>query len=121
MKQMFLSVVLLASLDKGQLSVEHPQVAFKAPAVFGKPTTPTPPGIYIISKAYSTYMKSNVLVFRKQDNTVWAIHPNLKSRTRQLESKAATDNYLSGGCIGVEQSVFDKLWKISNPMVLQVY
>ena len=121
MKQMFLSVVLLASLDKATLFVEHPQVAFKAPAVFGKPATPTPEGVYLLTRGYSKQLGMKLLIFRREDGMVWAIHPNLKSRTKQIKSETSTDNYLSAGCIGVEDEVFDKLWGIKQQMVLQVY
>lgn len=121
MKQMFLSVVLLASLDKATLFVEHPQVAFNAPAVLGKSTTPTPTGVYLLKKAYSQKLDMPILIFREDDGGVYAIHPNLKTRTAQIKSAPITDNYLSGGCIGVEASVFDKLWAIKQPVVLQVY
>ena len=118
---MFLSVVLLASLDQATLTVEHPQVAFKAPAVFGKPSTPTPPGIYLLTRGYSKQLDMKLLIFRREDNSVWAIHPNLKSRTHQIKSETSTDNYLSGGCIGLDDATFDKLWAVKQPMVLQVY
>jgi hypothetical protein len=121
MKQMFLSVVLLASLDKGTLFVEHPQVSIKAPAVFGKPATPTPEGVYLLTRGYAKQLDMKVLIFRRDGNDVWAIHPNLPSRTKQIRSPTSADNYLSGGCIGVEPEIFDKLWAIKQAMVLQVY
>lgn len=121
MHQMFLSVVLLASLDKGEVFVEHPQVALKAPAIFGKPATPTPPGIYPVTRGYSKQLDMKLLIFRREDGMVWAIHPNLPSRAKQIKSSTPADNYLSGGCIGVEQKVFDTLWGIKQQMVLQVY
>lgn len=115
------TVVLLASLDRGTLFVEHPQLSFKVPAVFGKPATPTPAGIYLIERAHSSKLGMDILVFRREGNAVFAIHPNLKSRQRQLESGTPADNFLSGGCIGVEDSVFEKLWGVKQTMVLQVY
>ena len=118
---MFLSVVILASLDRGTLFVEHPQVAIKAPAIFGKPATPTPPGVYLVTRGYSKQLDMKLLIFRREDGAVWAIHPNLKSRTKQIKSETPTDNYLSGGCIGVEAEVFEKLWNVKQTMILQVY
>lgn len=121
MLDMFLSVVLLASLDKGTVTVEHPQVSIKAPAVFGKPSSPTPEGVYLIQKGYSKSLNTNVLIFRRDDSGIYAIHPNLPNRTPQLKSAGVSDNYLSKGCIGVDQKVFDKLWAVKQTMVLQVY
>lgn len=118
---MFLSVLLLASLDKGTLFVEHPEVSMKVPAIFGKPATPTPPGIYLVTRGYSKQLDLKLLIFMRQDGSTWAVHPNLKSRTKQIKSESTADNYLSGGCIGIEQEAFDKLWSVKQTMVLQVY
>jgi hypothetical protein len=119
--EMFLSVVLLVNLNNATLTVDNPQVAFKAPVVLGKESTPTPEGIYLVEKAYSTKLKTNMLVFKKEDGAVWSIHPNLNSRKRQIESKGYSDNYLSKGCIGVSQETFTKLWDIKQSIVLQIY
>jgi len=118
---MFLSVVLLVNLDKASIFVEHPQIAFKAPVVIGKPSTPTPEGVYLLEKAYSTKLKMPILIFRRDESGVYAIHPNLKSRTNQIVSAAPEDNKLSAGCIGIQDKEFEKLWSIKQPIVLQVY
>jgi hypothetical protein len=119
--KVYLSVVLLVNLSNATLFVEHPQVAMKVPVVVGKPSTPTPEGVYLVEKAYSTKLATNMLIFKRDANSVWAIHPNLKHRTKQLESETPGDNELSGGCIGISQEKFDKLWAIKQQMVLQVY
>jgi hypothetical protein len=111
----------LASLDKGTLFVEHPNVAMKVPAIFGKPATPTPPGVYLITRGYSKQLDLKLLIFRREDGATWAIHPNLKSRERALADPDPNARRLSAGCIGIEQEAFDKLWAVRETMVLQVY
>lgn len=122
---MFLSVVLLASINKGTLTVDHPEVAFNSNAIFGKTGTETPVGIYMLEKAYSTRLKRNMLVFRKEDDGVYAIHSviEVKGQNRQarLDSTTPVDNRISNGCINIPQNVFDKLWAIRQQIVLQVY
>jgi hypothetical protein len=118
---MFLSIVVLVNLDQATAFVENPQVAFKAPVVIGKPSTPTPEGVYVLEKAYSTKLGMNMLVFKRDESGVYAIHPNLKSRTDQINSESPGDNKLSAGCIGMGQKEFDKLWKQNQTMILQVY
>jgi hypothetical protein len=125
MRQMFLSVVLLASISKGEVFVEHPEIAFKSSAIFGKTGTETPVGVYQLEKAFSTRLQRNMLVFRKDDDGVYAIHPTVevKGQNRQARLNSATpnDNRISNGCINVSQSVFDKLWLVKQPIILQVY
>jgi hypothetical protein len=118
---MFLSIVVLVNIDQATVFVENPQVAFKAPVVIGKPSTPTPEGVYVLEKAYSTYLKMNMLVFKRDESGVYAIHPNLPSRTDQINSETTKDNKLSAGCIGMRQKEFDKLWNQNQTMILQVY
>ena len=121
MKEMFLSIVVLVNIDQATVFVENPQVAFKAPVVIGKPSTPTPEGVYVLEKAYSSKLNMNMLVFKRDESGVYAIHPNLPSRTDQINSETNKDNRLSAGCIGMRQKEFDKLWKQNQTMVLQVY
>lgn len=125
MRQMFLSVVLLASINKGEVFVEHPEVAFKSSAIFGKTGTETPVGVYVLEKAYSTKLKKEMFVFKKGDDGVFAIHStvDVKGQNRQarLDSATPDDNKISNGCINVPQNVFDKLWAIKQPIILQVY
>jgi hypothetical protein len=125
MRQMFLSVVLLASINKGEVFVEHPEIAFKSSAIFGKTGAETPVGVYVLEKAYSTKLKKEMLVFRKDDDGVFAIHStvDVKGQNRQarLDSATPDDNRISNGCINVPQNVFDKLWSIKQPIILQVY
>lgn len=125
MKQVFLSVVVLASINKGEIFVEHPDVAFKTSAIFGKHGTETPVGIYVLQKAYSTRLNKNMLVFRKDDDGVYAIHPTVdvkgQNREARLSSATPDDNRISNGCINISQEAFDKLWKTKQPLVLQVY
>ena len=116
-----MTAVVLVSLAKSTLFIETPQVAINAPVVVGKPSTPTPEGVYLLEKAYSTHLKSNILIFRRDDTGVYAIHENLKNRNRQIDSVSTADNRLSGGCIGVRKKDFDKLWQMKQPIVLQVY
>lgn len=118
---MFLSIVVLVNIDQATVFVENPQVAFKAPVVIGKPSTPTPEGVYVLEKAYSSKLNMNMLVFKRDESGVYAIHPNLPSRTDQINSETNKDNRLSAGCIGMRQKEFDKLWKQNQTMVLQVY
>jgi hypothetical protein len=118
---MFLSIVALVNLDTATLTVEHPELAIEAPVVVGKPTTPTPEGLYVIEKAYSSYLNMPILIFRKDDDGIYAIHANIPSRHRQLASPTIADNRLSGGCIGVSSAEFDKLWRSKRVIVLQVY
>lgn len=117
----YLSVVLLASLDRGTLFVEHPQLTFKVPAVFGKTGSETPSGVYLVSRGYSKRLDMKLLIFKKEDNSVWAIHPNLASRERALDDPDPKARRLSAGCIGIDQATFDRLWNVRETMVLQVY
>jgi hypothetical protein len=121
LNSMWFTVLLFVSLDRAELTISHPGIALNAPVVVGKPDTPTPPGIYLITRGYSEQLDMPILIFRREDRAVWAAHPNLPSRTKQIRSPTSTDNYLSGGCIGVEPEIFDKLWAIKQAMVLQVY
>lgn len=118
---MFLSVLLSVSLDNAQLRVEHPEITLSVPVVVGKPSTPTPEGVYLVEKAYSTFLGGNILMFKREDGFIWAVHPNLPGRRRQLASESPADNRLSGGCIGVDADTFDKLWRRKETMVLQVH
>lgn len=122
---MFLSVVLLASINKGEVFVEHPEVAFKSNAIFGKTGTETPVGVYVLEKAFSTKLQKNMLVFRKDDDGVYAIHPTIQvkgqNRQARLDSATPIDNKISNGCINIPQNIFDKLWSIKHPIILQVY
>lgn len=121
MKALFLTIAIAASLDKSEVSVEHPELTFRAPAIFGKPSTPTPTGVYLIRKAFSQKLNMPILIFREDESGVYAIHPNLKSRNKYLASPEITDNKLSAGCIGISDKYFDKLWATKQPIVLQVY
>jgi L,D-transpeptidase catalytic domain len=118
---MFLSVLLVASVDKAEVTVEHPELAFRIPAIFGKPSTPTPVGVYLVKKGYSKKLDMRILIFRRDDSGVYAIHPNLKSRNKYLDSPETVDNKLSAGCIGISDKYFDLLWTTKQPIVLQVY
>lgn len=118
---MFLSIVALVNLDTATMTVQHPEIAFEVPVVVGKPTTPTPEGLYILEKAYSSYLDMPILIFRKEDKVLYAIHRNMPTRHRQLTSATASDNMLSGGCIGISGDEFDKLWRAKRVIVLQVY
>lgn len=119
--ELFLSLVVLVSLDNATMVIKDSDGAITAPVVIGKPSTPTPEGVYLIEKAYSTQLKQNILVFKKDEDAVTAIHVNLKKRTPQLKSSDYRDNKLSNGCIGVSEDIFNKLWKHKQPIVLQVY
>jgi hypothetical protein len=119
---MWLSVVLLASLDRGTLFVEHPEISMKVPAIFGKPATPTPPGVYELRKGFSTQLNMRLLIFRREGQDVYAIHPNLPGRAKQIRDPDVSKKFLSGGCIGLEQEAFDKIWNIKRQtLILQVY
>lgn len=119
---MFLSVVALVSLDKATIFVEHPHLSINAPAVIGKPSTPTPHGVYLVKRGYSKALDQRVLIFRQEGRDVWAIHANLPSRASQLKSDDPNAKRLSAGCIGVSQEVFDKLWNAKpDTLILQVY
>jgi hypothetical protein len=118
---MFMTTLLVVSLADARLRVEMPDLRLDVPAIVGKPTSPTPEGMYLIEKAFSSHLDMKMLMFRREGNVVWAIHPNLPSRKRQMDSSASTDNYLSGGCIGLSPIEFDKLWAVKQPMVLHVH
>lgn len=118
---MFLSIVVLVNLDQATAFVENPQVAFKAPVVIGKPSTPTPEGVYLLEKAWSSKLNMPLLIFKRSESGVYAIHPNLPSRTDQINSDTVLDNKLSAGCIGMRLKEFNKLWSQKQTMVLQVY
>lgn len=122
---MFLSVVVLASINKGELFVEHPEVAFKTNAIFGKQGTETPTGVYLLEKAFSTRLGRNILVFRKDDDGVLAIHSVIdvkgQNRMARLDSVTAIDNKISNGCINIKKEAFEKLWNTKKPIILQVY
>lgn len=120
MSPMFLSIVLLVNLNTAQLFVEHPELKMKIPVVVGKESTPTPQGIFLVERATHARL-GRLLVFRKEDNAVWAIHENLPSRKSRLESGSHRDNYLSNGCIGVSKPVMDKLWATKQTIILQTY
>lgn len=113
--------MVLVSLDKATITIENPEGAITAPAVIGKPSTPTPEGVYIAKRVYSEHLKQNILMFKEDDEGVTAIHVNLKKRAPQLKSSDHRDNRLSAGCVGVSQEVFDMLWKSKQPIILQVY
>jgi L,D-transpeptidase catalytic domain len=125
MKSMFLSVVVLASINKGQVFVEHPEIAFKTNAIFGKHGTETPVGVYVLEKAFSTRLNKNILIFRKDEDGVFAIHPvvDVKGQNRQarLQSVSVDDNRISNGCINISQEAFEKLWNTKQNLILQVY
>lgn len=122
---MFLSVVVLASINKGELFVEHPEVAFKTNAIFGKQGTETPTGVYLLEKAFSTRLDRNILIFRKDDDGVLAIHSVIdvkgQNRMARLDSVTAIDNKISNGCINIKKEAFEKLWNTKKPIILQVY
>lgn len=115
-----MAVLLKASLDRGTLFVDHPSLSFQVPAIFGKPTTPTPPGLYVLERAHSSRLGMDILIFKRDGKAIFAIHPNLESRKSQLMSETIEDNFLSAGCIGVEQRVFDKLWHTRDKVLLEV-
>jgi hypothetical protein len=125
MRAMFLSVVVLASINKGTVFVEHPDVAFKSNAIFGKQGTDTPVGIYEVKRAYSTKLKKPMLVFLQDDTGVYAVHSlvEVKGQNRLARINSATpfDNRISNGCINIPQEAFAKLWNIKQPIILQVY
>jgi hypothetical protein len=125
MKTVFLSVVILASINRGEVSVEHPEVAFKTPAIFGKTGTETPTGVFLVQKAYSTHLKRNILVFMQDGDAVYAIHSTVPVKGQQREARLASaspmDNRISNGCINIDKRAFDKLWNVKKPLILQVY
>lgn len=117
----FLSIMLSLSLDKARLSSDTPGFVFDEPAIIGKPATPTPVGVYILKRGYSTRLGMRILIMHRGDDGIVAIHPNLKSRERQIKSPSDTDNRISGGCIGVDAELFDRLWAARHEMVIQVH
>jgi L,D-transpeptidase catalytic domain len=116
-----MTTLLVVSLADARLSVKMPDLQLDVPVIVGKPTSPTPEGMYVVEKAYSSHLDMKMLMFRQEGKVVWAIHPNLPSRKRQIDSSAPTDNYLSGGCVGISPIEFEKLWAVKQPMVLQVH
>jgi hypothetical protein len=117
---MLLSIVVLVELHNATLTVDHPELQMETPVVVGKANTPTPTGIYLLKKAYSTQLNMPVLVFMQDGNEVWALHPNLVSRTKQLQSVEVEDNSLSAGCVGLNDAQFDRLWNQKQTLILQV-
>jgi hypothetical protein len=118
---MFLTVMVYVNLFDAKVSVEHPDVSFKAPVVVGKALTPTPTGVYVLEKMFSKQLNMPILAFKREGKTIYAIHPNLPSREKALKSETSDDNRLSAGCIGMDVKLFDKLYKSKRPLVLQVY
>jgi hypothetical protein len=121
MKAVLLSVLVLVELHTATLTVEHPELQIKAPVIVGRKATPTPTGIYLLKKAYSTKLNMPVLVFMRDEGAVWAIHPSLVSRAKQLQSVQFEDNALSAGCIGISDAQFERLWSEKRDLILQVY
>lgn len=113
--------MLSLSLDNARLSSDTPGIAFTAPAIIGKPSTPTPVGVFALKRGYSTKLGMRILIVKRADDGIVAIHPNLQSRERQIKSPSPDDNRMSGGCIGVDEATFEKLWAARQEMVLQVY
>lgn len=79
-------------------------------AIYGKPSTPTPIGTFKVQRVYSSHLKTNVIMFHRNEHGIYAIHVNLKSRNTQLNTATPVDNHLSNGCIGVSEQLFTKLW-----------
>lgn len=117
---MFKAVVLLASLQDASLTIMDNPAPITVPVIYGKPNTPTPVGLYVITKGYARNIGGRVLIFRKDGADIWAIHENLASRSAQLKTPGKHDNYLSGGCIGIDKATFNRLWA-HEKLILQVY
>lgn len=101
--------------------ISHSQpLVFNEAAILGKPNTPTPVGVFTLSKAYSTKLKSNILIFKHNERGIWSIHPNLVSRTAKLNSPTIKDNYASAGCIGIDPAAFNKLWHLNSAITLKI-
>ena len=125
--EMFLSVLIYASLNKSTVFVEHPQVSMNVPAIVGKVSTPTPTGVFEVRRAFSPRLNSNILIFKQDDSGVYAIHPvvDVKGQNRRLALVQDNPNIrkLSGGCINLDKLHFDKLWDTASKTstYLQVY
>lgn len=117
---MLKTVVLLASLQDASLTIHDNPAPITVPVIYGKPSSPTPEGFYVISKGYARNIRGRVLIFRREGSQVWAIHENLASRSQQLKTPGKHDNYLSGGCIGVDRETFNRLWAMES-IILQVF
>lgn len=118
---LFLGLVVLVDLKAATLKVDHPELRLEAAAVVGKPATPTPVGVYALRRAHSSRLGMDILVFHKDGQAIWAIHPNIRSRARQLATPTPADNALSNGCIGIDAATFDRLWDTDHELVLQIY
>lgn len=117
---MFLSIALALNLNESRMVSANTQFELNVPVVVGKKETPTPTGIFLLSKAINPKL-GRLLVFQKDDGAVWAIHENLPSRSANLESASIEDNFVSAGCIGVDESAMNQLWNAGNEIVLQIY
>jgi len=118
---LFFGLVVLVDLKAATLKVDHPEFQLDTPVIVGKDATPTPPGIYSLNRAHSSRLGMDILVFIKDGQEIWAIHPNIRSRARQLATPTPADNALSNGCIGIDAAAFDQLWQTDHELVLQVY
>lgn len=132
----FSQVEIIADKSKGVLYLKRPeQEIIVIPALFGKEKSDdlskweiskiTPSGIYSLEKAYSVKMKSNILMFKKSDKNILAIHPVYIGKPEQRREERLTngdpsDNRITSGCINVMPEFFDMLFALPNKTRLTI-
>jgi len=85
---------------------------FCEPALYGDAT---PEGTFTTQRAYSTAWGQSIIMFRRQDGKMFAIHrvrgkPSQRREVR-LASTTPIDNKISMGCINVNDQTFKRLWE----------
>lgn len=122
-----MAIVVKASIDNATLELNDTPYAMRTDALFGKGKTPTPEGVYTLKRAYSTRLKKHILVFKKEDKFVWAIHSIVdvpgQNRWAKLRTVKPTDNHITNGCINIPEKAFRRLWLASSEktLILEVY
>jgi len=132
----FSDIEIIADKVKGVMYLKRPdQEIVVIPALFGKEKSDdiskweinkiTPAGIYSLEKAYSVKMKSNILMFKKSDKNILAIHPVYIGKPEQRREERLTngdpsDNRITSGCINVMPEFFDILFALPNKTRLTI-
>jgi hypothetical protein len=115
----FLTTV--AEVDLTTATLSAPAIELSVPAITGRDATPTPEGIYLLRRAHSAQLKMDILIFMQDGREVWAVHPNLPTRARALQSGSTQGRRLSAGCVGIAPEAFAALWARKGEIVLHVF
>ena len=121
---------IIADKTNGLLYLKRAeQEAIIIPALFGleksddfskwETSKITPAGEYVLEKAYSVKMKSNILIFKKSNKNILAIHPVFVGKPEQKRIERLTngyggDNRITSGCINVMPEFFELLFALPN-------